>query len=460
MTFDLQFRSLLAPGYLLFCLALGGASGGGAIANGVLQLMAVLLIAWALLDPRAAPLSPSAQSLLKLSLCLVALVLLQLVPLPPALWTLLPGREVIEDGYRLMNMALPWLPISVAPASTVSSALGLLPGFAIALLLLRMPASGADALRWLIPGVAVLSVLLGLAQLVGGPDTPLYFYQKTNSGHAVGVFANVNHQATLLLVALPFLAALEARSKGSRNARATETGRHLLLGSIALLLLIGILITGSVAAYVILIPVMAASWILIRRERGARISLKLGAAILVVAIGAILLAAFSPFALNLGTSFSGSLSRPEMYKTTLAAIMGYMPLGSGIGSFPLVYPLFEDPGQVTNVYANHAHSDYLELVLETGVPGILLLLAFGVWWLRRVIAVWSGRGERIFLERAATMASAVVLIHSLVDYPARTAAITALFAASLAILAGPARAVRGAEGDKTPSGGQRHMSVD
>jgi hypothetical protein len=89
----------------------------------------------------------------------------------------------------------------------------------------------------------------------------------------------------------------------------------------------------------------------------------------------------------------------------------------------------------------------------------LLLLAFGIWWARRVIAVWSGRGERIFLERAATVASAVVLVHSLVDYPARTAAITALFAASLAILAGPGRPIR-EESGKSLSGRQRHMSVD
>jgi O-antigen ligase len=459
MTFDLQLRSMLAPGYLLICLALGGASGGGAIANGVLQLTAILLISWTLIDPRAVPLSSSARSLLKLGLCLVALVALQLLPLPPALWTGLPGHEVIADGYRLMKMPLPWLPISVAPAATAASALGLLPGFAIALLLLRMPSSGADALRLLIPGVAVLSVLLGLAQLVGGADSPLYFYDKTNTGLAVGPFANVNHQATLLLVALPFLAALEARSRGSRDARATETGRHLLLGSIAVLLLIGIVITGSFAAYVIVVPVLIVGWILIRRERSARISLKFGAAMLVATVGAILLATFSPVALHLGTSFGGSLSRPEMYRTTLGAIADYMPFGSGIGSFPLVYPLFEDPGQVTSVYANHAHSDYLELILETGVPGLLLLLAFGIWWARRVIAVWSGRGERIFLERAATVASAVVLVHSLVDYPARTAAITALFAASLAILAGPARPIR-EESGKSLSGRQRHMSVD
>jgi O-antigen ligase len=458
-TFDLQLRGILAPGYILLCLVLGGASAGGAVANGLLQLTAIGLMAWAILDSRAAPLSPAARRLAGLGLCLIALIAIQLLPLPPALWQILPGHDVVTEGYRLMKMPMPWLPISLSPAATVSSALGLLPAVATALLVSRMPASGIDILRLLVPMVAVLSVLLGLAQLVGGPESPLYFYDKTNKGLPVGFFANVNHQATLLLMAFPFLAALEARSRNSRGARATEAGRRLLLGSVVTLLAIGIVITGSVAAYVMAIPVAVGSWILIQRDRSAGVSLALAAVVIGVTAGAILLAAFSPVALNLGTSFGGPLSRPAIYATMVDAIPNYLLFGSGVGSFPLVFPMFEDPAQVTRIYANHAHNDYLELILETGLPGLLLLAASLFWWGRRAVLVWRGRGNRIFLERAAAIASAVVLIHSLVDYPARTAAIMSLFAACLAILAVPVPPARERVEGKSGVGGG-HISAD
>ena len=48
-----------------------------------------------------------------------------LVPLPPELWTALPGRDHVREGYALLGQPLPWMPISLAPFDTVASALWL-----------------------------------------------------------------------------------------------------------------------------------------------------------------------------------------------------------------------------------------------------------------------------------------------------------------------------------------------
>ena len=45
-------------------------------------------------------------------------------------------------------------------------------------------------------------------QLAGGMQSPWYFYDITNYGVAVGFFSNANHEATLLVATVPFLAAL------------------------------------------------------------------------------------------------------------------------------------------------------------------------------------------------------------------------------------------------------------
>jgi O-antigen ligase len=111
-----------------------------------------------------------------------------------------------------------------------------------------------------------------------------------------------------------------------------------------------------------------------------------------------------------------------------------MPLGSGLGSFVRVYRLYESPDAVTNKYVIHAHNDYVEIALELGLAGVFLLLLFLEWWISQSIAVWR-RGEDGPWARAASIASGTVLVHSLVDFPLRSAAIAACFAMCLALLA-------------------------
>jgi O-antigen ligase len=111
-----------------------------------------------------------------------------------------------------------------------------------------------------------------------------------------------------------------------------------------------------------------------------------------------------------------------------------MPLGTGLGSFREVYHLYEQASQVTTTYVVHAHNDYLELALETGVPGILVLLLFLGWWTAAMMRVWCTAEAGPF-ARAGAIASAAILIHSIVDFPLRTAAIAVCFGMCLALLA-------------------------
>ena len=90
---------------------------------------------------------------------------------------------------------------------------------------------------------------------------------------------------------------------------------------------------------------------------------------------------------------------------------------------------------------NHVHGDYIEIVLETGAAGFLLILLFLIWWARRVAAIWGSEDKDVF-ARAATIASAAILAHSVVDYPLRTAAISAIFAMCCALMAEPRAKVR------------------
>jgi O-antigen ligase len=111
-----------------------------------------------------------------------------------------------------------------------------------------------------------------------------------------------------------------------------------------------------------------------------------------------------------------------------------MPFGAGMGTFVPVYGMFEKPQDLfAHAYINHAHDDILELWLETGIFGIALMGAFAAWFVSRAIKIWryAAVGVNEFdraLARAATIAVALIVTHSFLDYPLRTAAMTAILA--------------------------------
>src|SRR5580704_5958712 len=105
-----------------------------------------------------------------------------------------------------------------------------------------------------------------------------------------------------------------------------------------------------------------------------------------------------------------------------------------MGTFVSVYGMFEKPQDLfAHVYINHAHDDILELWLETGIFGIALMGAFAAWFVSRTVKIWryGSVGANEFdrsLARAATIAVALIVTHSFLDYPLRTAAMTAILA--------------------------------
>ena len=147
-------------------------------------------------------------------LALVALPLLQLVPLPGWLWTLLPHREISAESFALIRQDVPWMPISVSPEATWLSALSLLPPLSLFVGILLL---GYRDRRWLslvIIAVGVIGVFLGLLQVAQGPTSPLRLFRFTNPTEAVGFFANRNHFAALVYV-LVLLASAWAVNAGA-----------------------------------------------------------------------------------------------------------------------------------------------------------------------------------------------------------------------------------------------------
>jgi len=440
-----------APVYLFACLMLGG-SAQGIWANMLLQLLGLILIAWAAFSPAAETPTRSGRQLFVLAILGITLIALQLVPLPPSIWSHFPGREPIAAGYRLLGIETPAMPLSVAPYVTFATFLTLIPAIAMLCFLVR---TGTARPSWL--AIALLlgtfaGILLGALQVSSGDPlhSPWYLYGRTNFGVATGFFANANHMATLLVICLPFLAALVASARGG-NVQRYSAVAAVVAGAIVVLI-IGLVLNGSLAGYALALPVLLASALLVMPSgSAARWTGGLAVLLLVAAAGALWL---RPVGANFSTQAATSVtSREQMFETTVAATKGFLPLGSGLGSFPRVYPLFENPDTIVPTIVNHAHNDYAELALETGIPGMVLILLFLIWWGAAVLRAWRLPGLGHY-ARAASIASAAILVHSAVDYPLRTAAISTIFATCLALLVQRPAPERAEKSDLRPT---RHM---
>jgi O-antigen ligase len=154
-------------------------------------------------------------------------------------------------------------------------------------------------------------------------------------------------------------------------------------------------------------------------------------------------------------------SRGTIWTNTERAVSEFMPVGSGLGSFGAVYRTFDNPQRTTNEYVNHAHNDYLELALELGLAGVLLITAFILWWFRRCWWAWREDFEGANMARCGSVITAVLLLHSVADYPLRTSALAAVFALGCAFLVPPRTRERQAKETSEPkTGGLRHLEAD
>jgi O-antigen ligase len=419
------FATLVAPMYLLLCIIFGG-SQQGIWANAALQIIAVALLLWVSLTDRLPPVTQSFRRVVGLALLTFVTIAVQLVPLPPPVWTALPGRELFVEGYRLLQLQLPWLPISEAPYQTVIAAFALLPPLA-ALATVQF-ANDERLLAGALLGGAGAAIVLGQLQ-VGATGDQWQLYEFTNPG-PIGFFANINHMGTLLLASMPFAVALFVARSKRRDAtyRSVETAA---VGVAIALLLIGVVLNGSLAALLLVGPVLLASALLFPAGwRLRRFVIPL--AVLALA-GAVYALSTNPLERVLDTEAVSLASRQEIWATTIKAISDTFPFGTGLGTFETVYAAYEDPNLVSATYVNHAHNDYLQVVLELGAAGILLILLFLLWWGWQALRVWQSHETRPF-PRAATITSAAILAHSVVDYPLRTAAIAAVFGMCLGLM--------------------------
>jgi O-antigen ligase len=435
---------------LVTSLALGGGTKSGLPSDGVLQLAALPLLWVSLARWLEAPADRRPRWVLPFLGAIAGLFVIQLIPLPPSLWTRLPGRELVADAFELLNRPLPWRALSVAPFSTSSGLLSLIPASALFLAIAALDRDERRRLVDMLLGFSLVSVLLGLTQIAQGPNSPLRLFTETNATDAVGFFANRNHFAALLYCAILFASArlLDAERSACSHPRLeirfASFILHLAGATTIVVLLAGEAMArsraGIVLAAVAVFGSFALSYSRGQNRRGGSSRRSLFAATAVA------------LAISLQFTFTRMLGRFDdgiaedgrwiIARRTIAAAIDHSPLGVGLGAFVPVYASYERPQDtLINAYVNHAHNDFLEIWLESGLVAPLLVCVFVAWWSARSFALWRDTRAKVHeidpYARAATIIVALLLTHSFVDYPLRTSAMMAVLALACASMIEP-----------------------
>ncbi|MBW8312204.1 MAG: O-antigen ligase family protein [Rhizobium sp.] len=439
-----SLQAPLAAAVLAAALLLGG--GQGALGDSAVQLLSLILLALCLWR-HASEAEAKLPRLAWLAALPLALPALQLLPLPESLWLLPDARGELATELSAAGVDAAHR-MSLVPLATERAFAWLLPAVALFLAGLQLPhAQRVGLLKVMVTGAA-LSVVLGLAQLFGGPDSALRFYSNTNVRQAVGFFANRNHLASLLVVALPLVVVGSSRWLSRRAEWDARTVLGLVAGAgLVVLLMLGIAMARSRAGMVLGMLGLLLSLPLalrLRHRRGTRRAL-----VVAVALG---------FSLAVQFALFGILQRLErdplddarfQYLGVVDAVARqHSPLGAGLGGFRRAFEA-EDPAP-TRVYVNHAHSDWAELWLEGGWPGWALAGAAVAGLLVCGWRVWRTPADaspavRDF-SRAAWVGVFLLALHSVADYPLRTTALLAV----AGLLAAQAVAVREIRLSKAP----------
>jgi len=443
---SLQFWGLFAPLAALF--AMGGSSRSDVQSLALLNPLMIACCGVSLLSLRPEQLDGK-KWLLAGILFTILLVATYLAPISGQIVNVLGGAGDVAAIRAATDLYGAPQILSMAPPATWQSVFFLFPPLAVLLFALQLNHYDLHLSVRLLITAGAISGILGVLQLAGGASGPLYFYQITNNGSAVGLFANRNHAAVFLACLFPMLAFFSAKSDDvglSRNVR-----RQIAM-AIVIILVPLILVTGSRSGMLTAtVGLIGAALLYVSHassyhgSKTAKSSMPIWAAAILVCL--VLVTVYFSRAVAIERIFAengGANGRADFWTSGPHLFWHYFPLGFGPGGFVPAFQNIEPLALLNGAYLNRLHNDWLETALTFGVPGILLMLAGAVYYLRRSFVLWmrmDGARSAVALGRMASIVIAILGIASMSDYPLRTPAMAG-FAALVLVWFMEARAQR------------------
>jgi O-antigen ligase len=430
--------------FLACAIVLGGGGSPNPGTEVLLQLLFVAAgLAWLWLRaPDGSVPMPRARSFWLIAALVLALPLVQLVPLPPGMWTRFDGQGDRAAALALVGQAEAWQPLSRSPARTLAALLAIVPALFAFFTAAALDARGRRWLAGTIAAMTLAAALLGVAQVSLGFASAPYLYAQ-NSPTLTGFQANRNSTADVLLIGIPasaafLMPALVGRERGSAWLADRRAAAMLLAGAVAVLSFATLLTASRVGIALLPVALLGVWAILLPALSGLGRWRLVPAFAAVAAVPTIALIAWRTGNTALRTVaerfvFAGD-PRLELWRDAWFAARQAWPVGVGIGGAQPALVAAERLEVLDPLVPNRVHNDYLELVLEAGLPAIAVAIAIAVLLAVAAWRSWRSRPQDRHLTLLGIVILTVAAAHSFVDYPIRSMALACLIGTGAGLL--------------------------
>lgn len=293
--------------------------------------------------------------------------------------------------------------------------------------------------------VAVLSAFavsfMGILQKLAW-NGKLYWIREGSYRHVFGPYVNRNQYAAFAELMLPVamcmaLASLRHYTRGRKEAAAGFVFQTFATVVIAAGIFYSLSRGGMIAAgfSVVVVAIFLVSY------GPRRLEMLLMGAFVVAAMGFLIWIGPEEVIERAGTISQGrsapSLAlRLDVWERTVGLMKDYPLFGTGLGSFLFAFMPYGPPGRA---WSTDAHSEYIELICETGFAGLFLFLLGFVAYVR---LVWHPlkfhRTGNRYLYAGLAAGLAAILLHSTISpglrLPANGLAMTIMAAALLCLV--------------------------
>lgn len=371
---------------------------------------------------------------------------LQLVPVPAWLRrTVSPSADAVDGALRVGRESAPFGPLTLDPTSTGwALALGLA---LIAVFWIARATFERRGLRDVCRGIAWIGLILAVVVFVQRFASPRHIYgfwapiTQTPDPRPLGPFVNRNDLATWLVLAIPLVigyatARTVPQLRGERLrvglARALDARAAILL--FAVLLMIAALVASlsrsgltGVAAALVTLAVVA------RGRLGSTGARAFAAALVVMLLMALPFTNVAALGVRWGDVLPADVGdRLAIWRASAAMARDFLSTGVGVGAFERGMLVYQRGARF--LFFNHAHNEYLQVLVEGGVLLAVPVCVALVVAIARVARLLRRDSDVVFWFRAGAASGVVgVAVQCLWDTGLRMPANGVLFAVAAAM---------------------------
>ncbi|MEW6002614.1 MAG: O-antigen ligase family protein, partial [Nitrospirota bacterium] len=332
--------------------------------------------------------------------------LFQLIPLPPSI--IGKAHPAMKEILSISPNTTPMLhSISIYPFATEMELSRLL-AFLMVFFTAAFGINEEGRLYRIIRALSIFGFILALFAIIQHAtwNGKIYWFREpTQGGTPFGPFVNRNHFAGFINMIIPLSLGIGLMSRSLE--------KKIIYAFFSITMAIALLFSLSRGGIVSFFAgIMVFVFVIFGRTYSMKKILPVFLFILVL-LTYLLYLGISPIIERFSQTGLTDDQRFLAWQSTLWALRDFAVLGSGLGTFQHIFKIYKPEGLY--LYWDHTHNDYLELLLEIGIIGAIVVVIFFFFVLKAILENY-GRGREIYLKAAFLSSITTLAVHSVVDF--------------------------------------------